>query len=449
MSIRLVSSIFALFASVTLLVLGNGFLITLLGVRLSLAEVDPRFIGGLMVGYSIGFVLGTLYSSKIIQRVGHIRAFAVFCAVLGIAALSYPLSDGIPFWLLLHAIGGFAMAGLLIVAESWFSAIATNDNRSTIFSMYQICFFLATSLAQLLMLLGDSQSYFLLNLAAAILISALIPLGLTRMQTPHLENVERLSLSKVFAVSPLGLLATFMSGVIVSSFYGVGPLFANMVGFEVSQIAWFMSLSVFAAMLFAWPIGWLCDRVDRAKMLMYLTSIAAVLGFLLCLDLVTQQVWLVMVFNAMFIAVVAAVYPVGVALLNDRISHDQIISASATLLLSFGVGSCIGPAISSVLMEMVGASGMYIGNTVLLLMLAAYTRHRLGMGLTIPVEDQENFVVTVPSVSPVISDLNPLNDQFEEVPLEDIQEPSPEVLHEALHQYHAEADEEQEKKGAA
>ena len=252
MSIRLVSSIFALFFSVTLLVLGNGFLITLLGVRLSLAEVDPRFIGGLMVGYSIGFVLGTLYGSKIIQRVGHIRAFAVFCAVLGIAALSYPLSDGIPFWLVLRAIGGFAMAGLLIVAESWFSAIATNDNRSTIFSMYQICFFLATSLGQLLMLLGDSQSYFLLNLAAAILIAALIPLGLTRMQTPQLENVERLSIGKVFSVSPLGLIATFMSGVIVSSFYGVGPLFANMVGFEVDQIAWYMSLSVFSAMLFAW-----------------------------------------------------------------------------------------------------------------------------------------------------------------------------------------------------
>lgn len=447
MSIRLVSSIFALFFSVTLLVLGNGFLITLLGVRLSLAEVDPRFIGGLMVGYSIGFVLGTLYGSKIIQRVGHIRAFAVFCAVLGIAALSYPLSDGIPFWLVLRAIGGFAMAGLLIVAESWFSAIATNDNRSTIFSMYQICFFLATSLGQLLMLLGDSQSYFLLNLAAAILIAALIPLGLTRMQTPQLENVERLSIGKVFSVSPLGLIATFMSGVIVSSFYGVGPLFANMVGFEVDQIAWYMSLSVFSAMLFAWPIGWLCDRVDRARMLMYLTTIAACFSFLLCFDLVTQQVWLVMLVNALFMAVVAAVYPVGVALLNDRIEHDQIISASATLLLSFGVGSCIGPAISSGLMEFVGASGMYIGNTALLLILAAYTKHRLGMGLTVSVENQEHFVVTAPNGSPVINDLNPLNDQFEETPLEEIQEPPTEVLHEALHQFHA--DHEEEKKGAA
>ena len=69
------------------------------------------------------------------------------------------------------------------------------------------------------------------------------------------------------------------------------------------------------------------------------------------------------------------------------------------------------------------------------------------MGLTVSVENQEHFVVTAPNGSPVINDLNPLNDQFEETPLEEIQEPPTEVLHEALHQFHA--DHEEEKKGAA
>ncbi len=424
MSIRLVSSLFALFFSVALLVLGNGFLMTLLGVRLSLAEVDPRLIGGIMVGYSVGFVLGTLYASNIVQRVGHIRSFAVFCAILGVAALSYPMSDSIVFWLLLRAIGGFAMAGLLIVTESWFSAIATNANRSSIFSMYQICFYLATSLGQLLMLLGNPENFFLLNLAAAILIAALIPLGLTRMQTPPLEEVGRLSIKQVFSVSPLGLIGTFMSGVLISAFYGVGPLFANLVGLTVDQIAWFMALAVFAAMLFAWPIGWLCDRIDRAKMMLYLTAIASVLSLILCFDLSAAGVWLVMLLNGLFMALVAAIYPVGVALMNDRVPHEQLISASATLLLSFGVGSCIGPAISSALIELVGAGGMYMGNTLLLVILCFYTKHRLGMGMTVAVADQEPYVGTIPEALPVINELNPLYENFEELPLEEIQDPA-------------------------
>ncbi len=421
MTVRLISSLFALFFSVALLIVGNGFLMTLLGVRLSLDNVDPRMIGGLMVAYSVGFVLGTIYGTNIVQRVGHIRAFAVFCAFLAIAALCYPMGSEYMMWLFFRLVGGFAMAGLLLVAESWFSAIATNDNRSTIFSLYQVCFYMATAIAQLLVMLGNPENFFLFSLAAAILMAAIVPLGLTRMQAPILENVERLSLAKVFSISPLGVLATLVSGVIISSFYGVGPLFANMVGFSVDQIAWFMALAVFSAMLFAWPVGWLCDRMDRVKILLYLAGGSAIFSGLLFVSLASIPVWLVMFINAAFMALVAAIYPVGVALMNDRIEHSQMISASATLLLSFGVGSCIGPVVSSSLIEWLGAGGMYLGNAVLLLGLCVYTQFRLGKGFTVDVAHQEPFVSVFPEVSPVINELNPLNDEFQETPLEEIQ----------------------------
>lgn len=421
MSVRLVSSLFALFFSVALLVVGNSFLMTLLGLRLSFDDVDPRMIGGLMVAYSIGFVMGTLYATNIVQRVGHIRAFAVFCAFLAIAGLCYPMSSEYLLWLSLRLLGGFAMAGLLLVAESWFSAIATNENRSTIFSLYQVCFYMAAALAQLLVMLGSPENFFLFSLAAAILIAAIIPLGLTRMQAPILESIERLSLRKVFLISPLGLISALMSGILISSFYGVGPLFASLAGFTVDQVAWFMSLSIFAAMLFAWPVGWVCDRLDRVKMLSYLCGGAAVFSFLICISLPNLSVAMLVVINSAFMALVAAIYPVGVALMNDRVAHSQMISASATLLLSFGVGSCIGPILSSSLIEVFSGIGMYMGNTVLLVLLCGYTQYRLGKGYTVDVEDQEPFVPLMPEASSVINELNPLNENFEETPIENIE----------------------------
>lgn len=418
MAIRLVASLFALFLSVGLLVVGNGFLVTLLSLRLSLDVADPRVVGGIMVCYSTGFVVGTLYADRVVQRVGHIRAFAVFCAILAIAALCYPLTSDVMHWALLRVIGGFAMAGLLIVTESWFSAIATNANRSTIFSFYQICFYLATSIGQLLVMVGDPQNFALFSLAGALLIAALIPLGLTRMQAPPIEHVDRLSLKKVFSVSPLGVLGTFASGVIISSFYGVGPLYATLVGFSIDEMAWFMAISVFAAMVFSWPIGWCCDRVDRALMMLYICLGAAIASAML--SVVSDLAWLVMVGNAVFIGLVASIYPIGVALTTDRTPSHQLVSASATLLLSFGIGSCIGPVISATLIDVAGAGGMYIGNTLLLLSLAGYTKYRLGRGRTVDVEHQDPFVPLNPGVSPVISELNPLNEGFEEVPLEEV-----------------------------
>ena len=85
---RMVVSLSALIMSIVLLVSGNAFLMTLLGIRLSIELVSPDVIGWVLVCYSIGFVLGTLYVHKIIGRVGHIRAFAVFAAMAAVAACS-------------------------------------------------------------------------------------------------------------------------------------------------------------------------------------------------------------------------------------------------------------------------------------------------------------------------------------------------------------------------
>jgi MFS family permease len=410
LSVRLVTSLFALFFSLALLVVGNGFLMTLVSVRLSLASVEPQLIGSMMVSYSAGFVLGTLYVSGIVQQAGHIRAFAVFCAILALASLCYPLSGGLWLWALLRVIGGFAMAGLLITTESWFSGVATNQNRATIFSFYLICFYMATSTGQLLIMVGSPDNDFVFSLAAGLFIAALIPLGLTRMQAPTLENVERLSLKKIYAVSPLGVIATFVSGVIVASFYGVGPLFATLIGFSVDQIAWFMALAIFAAMLFAWPIGWLCDRINRARMLLYIAGVGALCSLMLCFEM-TSAVMVTLV-NAVMMAMVAALYPVGVALTTDRLSSAQMLSASATLLLSYGVGSCLGPVISATLIEVVGVRGMYVGISLLMLMLGVYAYYRLGKGRTVDIDQQEPFVPLNPGTSPVINELNPLNENF-------------------------------------
>ncbi|MEX2476537.1 MAG: MFS transporter, partial [Marinobacter sp.] len=95
---RMVTSLSALILSIVLLVSGNAFLMTLLGIRLSIESVPANIIGWVLVCYSIGFVLGTLYVQRIIARVGHIRAFAVFAAVAAVAAMMYPMAVSMIFW---------------------------------------------------------------------------------------------------------------------------------------------------------------------------------------------------------------------------------------------------------------------------------------------------------------------------------------------------------------
>ena len=72
----------SLLMGVALLMLGSGLLGLVLPIRLSSEAVPTSITGLVMSGYYAGLVLGALYGKRFIARVGHIRAFAAFAAIV-------------------------------------------------------------------------------------------------------------------------------------------------------------------------------------------------------------------------------------------------------------------------------------------------------------------------------------------------------------------------------
>ena len=127
---QIVVALSALIISVVLFASGNAFVNSLLGVRMSLSGIEPMTIGIVLFFFALGFVIGSRICPGIIQRVGHIRAFAVFSAAAAIAALVYPMSESMWLWGVMRFASGVAAAGLIITVESWFSCVATAGNRA-------------------------------------------------------------------------------------------------------------------------------------------------------------------------------------------------------------------------------------------------------------------------------------------------------------------------------
>lgn len=416
---RLVISLSALIFSVFLLMGGNTFVMTLLGVNLGLKNVEPRLIGSIMVCYSVGFVLGSLYGPRVIKRVGHIRAFAVFSAFLASSTLIFPLTDSILLWALLRALGGIAVAGCFIVIESWFSAVASNDNRATLFFSYQICTYLAATAGQLLIGFIDPMAYIPFTLGAIVLIAALVPLSLSRMSAPTIEHNERISVKAIIKQAPVGLLAALCSGMLISSFYAMAPVYAIKVGLKVEQLSYFMAASVFAFIIFALPLGRLCDRLDRSKIMVWINGLVAFSALGVVLVGPFHLVFLIG-FSALYMGMVAAIYPVAVAITNDRMEAQHIVAASTTLLLSYGLGSSLGPLFSSSMMAWFGPQGLYYGCGAIALLLGAYTWGWSLRSKVVEVEDQAQYIPSTAETVGVISELDPRNEEFVDVPLEEI-----------------------------
>lgn len=415
----LLISLFSLFFSLILMVTGNAYLLTLIGVQLGQKGIEPTSVGLIMVCYSVGFVAGAFLAPKLLLRVGHIRSFAALAALTAMASITYPLIDTLWFWAILRALGGFAVAALFVAIESWLSAVATNDNRARLFALYQIATYSASAGGQLILepglAAGPNVAY---SLAALFLIAAVIPISLSRMQSPPLEMSTSMGLKRLWGITSLGLLTAVSAGVLIGSFYALVPLYATLSGISADKIGNLMSISVVSAMLLAWPIGWICDRIERSRVLLFSAVVAGTAALLAALG-GDWDFTLRVLFLALIMAIIASIYSIAVAITNDLVAPSERIAASSTLMLCYGIGSIIGPLGGSWLMQVIAPSALFFGYAVLLAALAVYTQYRRIQKAPVPVAEQEHFVVAVPE-SQVASEFDPRTEDLDDIPLEEL-----------------------------
>ncbi len=423
----LMISLFSLFFSLVLVVTGNAYLLTLIGVQLGQVGTEPTVVGLIMVCYSVGFVAGAFFAPKLLLRVGHIRSFAALAALAAMASITYPLIDTLWFWGVLRALGGFAVAALFVAIESWLSAVASNNNRARLFALYQIAAYSAAAGGQLILEPGlEAGSSVAYSLGALLLMAAVIPLSISRLHSPPIENSASMSLKRLWNITSLGLITALAAGILISGFYALVPLYATMTGVATDEIGNLMSIAVISAMVLAWPIGWLCDRVERSQVLLIIALIAGVAALLAALG-AEWDYMLRVLFLAIIMAIIASIYSIAVAITNDLVDPKERIAASSTLMLSYGLGSIIGPAAGAWLMQVLAPSALFYGYGALLLLLGTYTFYRRGQQAPVPVDEQEDFVVAVPE-SQVASEFDPRTEDIADVPLEElIRDPEPQV----------------------
>jgi hypothetical protein len=80
----------------------------------------------------VGIVIGSLRCGKVVQTVGHIRAFLALGAIASTAPLLYLLVVDSIAWVVARALTGFSFAGLFIVVESWLKRRGDGGNRRQI-----------------------------------------------------------------------------------------------------------------------------------------------------------------------------------------------------------------------------------------------------------------------------------------------------------------------------
>ncbi len=354
-----IKSISSLLLSYGMLLLGNGMIGTLLGIRSRLEEFSMEITGVIMAGFSVGLLMGALYAVRVVAAVGHIRAFAAFASIMSVAVLAHVLFIDPVTWFVLRVVAGFCMAGMVMVVESWVNERTTNNTRGQILSLYMITNYLGAGLGQFMLLVGDPAQFQLFIIASMVYSLALVPILVTRASAPKPSSPQRMKFRELFAISPVGVFGTICAGMANSSLNSMGAVFAKEIGLSIGDVSVFMAAAILGGMALQFPIGRLSDKFDRRTVLIS-ASLATGLAALAVIWATSQTVAILFAAVAFYGAVGFTIYPLSASQVNDLAAPDRLVQVAAGLLIAYGIGASIGPIMAAQSMVAFGPAGFFL-----------------------------------------------------------------------------------------
>jgi len=351
-------AVLTLLLSYGLLIVANGLIGTLLGVRAIIEGFSAQVTGLIMTGYFIGLFLGAVLAIRVVANVGHIRAFAAFASVMSVTALGHVLLVDPIAWFFLRIATGFCMAGMVMVVESWLNERADNRSRGQVMALYMITHYLSAGLGQFLLPLADPARFQLFTIVSIIYSIALVPMLLSRAAAPRPAAPERASFSQLWGNSPLGFVGAVSSGLNNSAVYALGAVFAKQIGLSLAQTSMFMASIIFGGMALQWPIGRLSDHIDRRWVLIGVAMTAAVASLLVA-QATGGTLWVLFLAAGLFGGASFTVYSQCIAHSNDFADPDRRAQVSGGLLMAYACGAVTGPVLAGAIMQAYNPQAMF------------------------------------------------------------------------------------------
>lgn len=404
-----VGSILSLLLSMSSVLAANGLLYTVVALRVTANDAPLSYSGLVLAAFATGMMLGALKGSWFIERVGHIRSYAAFCALSTIFTLLLGVFESKEMWFVLRAASGFCLGGSFLVIESWLTEQTPDKRRGVIFATYITVCQLALAGGQALLQFVDLSTIQPFVLAGALYSLGLVPIALTLTPQPAPPEQRRRSLLRIIRLAPVAVLGALISGITLGSLLGLGPVYAKTTGISEDQISILMGACIAGGIALQWPIGRLSDRIDR-RIVIELVALVTLIASLFMLNTNAESMHIATLTWAVFGAFAFVIYPLSLAHGQDLAHPENVVATSGTIVFCYGVGAAIGPAAGALVMDLLGPNAfpIWLGSSNALLVIVSIIRMLVRRRL--PIDAPVEFApVALPQVAPS-SDMDPRGD---------------------------------------
>ena len=411
----------ALFMGMGAIMLAYGYQNALLGVRAVIEDFSLASTGFMMSGYFVGYFIGARTIPSIISGVGHIRVFAAFASVASLAILVHSIFINPLTWFVLRVITGYSMVSIYTIAESWLNDRSSNKNRGKVLSIYMIILYGSMGLGMFMLNFSSPEKFQPFILISVLMSAALLPILLTKRKPPQFKKIQSMSLRDLYNSSPLGMVSAVLYGIVQSALFTLLAVYAAAMNFSIFDISLVTFLLAISGAVSQYPVGYISDKFDRRKVIIYSTFGAAIFAFLAIFSVGTMylpeglgssKLWFY-IFLVLFSVCSLPMFSLILAHTNDFITRDKFVAAGAGLQFAFGLGAISGPFLCSLLMGLVGNNGFFVFLIFFHCVIGFYGIHRMKVR---PSEDNPDsqFVAVPTTITPVGLELNPSAEPIEE-----------------------------------
>jgi MFS family permease len=328
-----------------------GLVAPLASLWLQDAQYSDTLIGLNTATYYLGIALAAPLVPALMRRWGR-SALVLGMVASGVTVAWFPWGGSLVGWFALRALNGIAGAVSLVPLETLINRTADPRERSRNFGYYALCIALGMAVGTGL----GMQVYpawphgsFICGGVSALLAAGVVLLWMTWPSFEEEQQTGKTALE--FGRNLLSFGSAWSQGYLEGGMVGLMPVYLLAIGLTETGAGWLMGGIMIGVILAQVPVAWLADRGGRTRVLLSCYGVtAAALVALLC-RLPVPGIAICLFFAG---ACSGAFYPLGLAILGERVAGNGLPRASAWYLSINCLGSVMGPSLTGGLMDLFG-----------------------------------------------------------------------------------------------
>jgi MFS family permease len=325
------------------------------------AGYSARVIGLNTSLYYLGVAAAAFVAPYLMRRASRLCVVGGILTDALVTAL-FPWAGALPLWFALRLFGGMATALSLIPMETLVNRNAPPERRARDFGFYAFSVALGVALGSLV---GLPLYAVVPRLVFALGGSVTLGSAFLAWRSWPVESIE---VEEQTTDSPLSLRTTCLS-------YGTAWIQGFLEGGLITFLSMYLlgraytetAVSLLVGGLFAGvilcqvPLAWLADRLGRLRVLLgcHALLLAALLAVRCCSGTTALAVSLFLLGSCC-----GALYPLGLALLGDRVPSAGLARANSSYLASNCAGSLCGPVLLGLVIDWFGQPAQFVAGMV-------------------------------------------------------------------------------------